>query len=366
MFFKYGINMLYIILFFSFGINKGICIYLPSGINSLNKFLYLSRISKYNNQTKTATCSLSDGPNCYFTENRYTKNYIQTNNENKNNTINNEWVKFYSKIPENNYKNILHNLSKYSLKYINSTLQKSDKEQNPKNQELNILMTFDDSTTKKDMYLERLTNIFYNEKLIADFQGKLKLSKDDNPPEKPKDLKSANYPSKLYGAIESDYVSISFRGKFFVCNYCFIKAHYDDNTPEKPKDLKSSNYPSKLYGTIESDYVSISFRGKFFVCNYCFIKAHNDDNTEEIQFYGYLGEKLVFGYSYTDDKKGKEKWILVTFPEKITIDKFVISGPYDIDNISFTFQYKINADPYEVYYNYNHLKKADLIENNDI
>ena len=309
--------MLYIILFFSFGINKGICIYLPSGINSLNKFLYLSRISKYNNQTKTATCSLSDGPNCYFTENSYTKNYIQTNNENKNNTINDEWVKFHSKIPENNYKKILNNLSKYSLKYINSTLKKRDKEQNPKNQELNIIMTFDDSTTKEDMYLERLTNIFYNEKLIADFQGKLRLSKDDNPPEKPKDLKSANYPSKLYGTIESDYVSISFRGKFFVCNYCFIKAHYDDNT-------------------------------------------------EEMQFYGYLGEKVVFGYSYTDNKKGKDKWILVTFPEKITIDKLVLSGPYDIDNISFTFQYEVNADSYEVYYNYNHLKKADLVENNDI
>lgn len=317
MFFKYGINMLYTILFFSFGINKGICIYLPTGINSLNKFLYLSRISKYNNQTKTGTCSLSDGPNCYFTENSYTKHYIQANNENNNNTINDEWVKFYSKIPLNNYKKILHNLSKYSLKCINSTLKKRDEEQNPKNQELNILMTFDDSTTQKDMYLERLTNTFYNEKLIADFKGKLRLSKDDNP-------------------------------------------------PEKPKELKSSNYPSKLYGIIESDYVSISFRGKYFVCNYCFIKAHNDDNTEEIQFYGYLGEKIVFGYSYTDDKKGKDKWILVTFPEKITIDKFVISGPYDIDNISFTFQYEINADPYEVYYNYNHLKKADLVENNDI
>ena len=318
MFFKYGKNNLYIILFLYFEINNSI--YLPSGINSLNKFLYLSRISKYYNQSKIGTCSLSDGPNCFYTENSYTNDYLKTIKENKDNRINNEWIQFHSKIQNITYKNILQNLSKFSLNYINSYSKMSDDDQNPKTQELNILMTFDDSTTKKGMYLEKLTNIFYNEKLIADFKGKLRLSKDDD--------------------------------------------------IEKSKNSKTfHNYPSNLYGIIESEFVSISFRGKTFMCNYCYIRVHNPDNKkEEIEFYGYLGGKVVYGYSYsyTDEKNEDEKWILVNFPEKIVVDKLVIMGKYDIDNISFTFKYETSTDSNEIYYLYNYKEKVDLVDNEDI
>jgi len=70
-----------VLIFLYFKSNK--CIYLSSGIKSLNKFLYYSRITQYYNQNQKKTCSISDGPYCYFTENDYTKHYIKTNNENK-------------------------------------------------------------------------------------------------------------------------------------------------------------------------------------------------------------------------------------------------------------------------------------------
>ena len=315
MLFKYGLRLIYITIFFIFKNNK--CIYLSSGIKSLNKFLYLSRISKYYNQTKYSTCSLNDGPNCYFTEKKYVKHFLETNNENKNIKINNEWVKLYSKIHNNNYKTILQNLSRYSSDYINSYSNKIDKAQNPEREELGIIITFDDDTTKKDMYLEKLSNVFYNERLIADFHGKLKLS--------------------------------------------------DDKGEIKDKDFELFEYPSKLYGIIESEYITISFRGKLFSINYCFIRAHNDQgDSEEIQFYGYQGDKVLYGYTYTDDKKNGDKWLLVTFPEKILADKLVISGPFDIDNISFTFKYEISTDFEDLYYMYNNQKVEELIDNNDL
>ena len=321
MIFKYGLMILYIILFFSFKID--ICIYISSGLNTLNLFLYRSRISKYNEQSKKSICSLNDGPNCYFTEKKYIKHYLNTKNENKNIKINDEWVYFFSKISSDKYNPILNNLLKYTTNYINLYSKEIDSKQNPPRKVLSIIMTFDDETTKKDMLLKRLTNIFYNEKLIANFEGKLRLSNDEDLPDRDKDKKDE-------------------------------------------KDSENSDYPSELYGIIESEYISISFKGKKFICNFCYIKAHDEKSKlEEINFYGFLGDKMLYGYSYTDNKERKEKWLKVFFPEVIKIDKLVISGPYDIDNISFTFNYKTNFDEEEIYYMYNYKSKEILIEDEE-
>lgn len=307
MIFKYGIIILITILLSFFNFN--FCIYLNSGINTLNKFLYRSRISTYNKQNTINVCSLKDGPNCYYVENKNIKHYLKINNE-----IINEWANFFSKIPKEKYKESLIN---YGISYNNLYSNKIDIEQNPQKKLLNILMTFDDETTKKDMYLKELTSVFYNEKLIAHFEGQLRLSKDEN--------------------IEKDVI------------------------------LKYGNYPSQLFGIIESKYISISFRDKLFICNYCYIKAHNEESkNEEISFIGSLSDKILYGYTYTDNKERKEKWLRVNFPEKIIIDKLIISGPYDIDNISFTFSYKINVDEKEIYYMYNHKKMDILIENENL
>ena len=62
------INNIKKIFLFLYIINNIKAIYLPSGIKSLNKFLYHSRISKYSEQNIDKICSISDGPNCFFTE----------------------------------------------------------------------------------------------------------------------------------------------------------------------------------------------------------------------------------------------------------------------------------------------------------
>ena len=205
MFYKYEIIIYFLFLLLLCKVNHSI--YLTSGIKSLNKFLYYSRITQYYNQNKIKACSFSDGPNCYFTEYDYAKHYTQTNNENKKEIINNEWVKFYSKIPKNNYKNIMQNLVNYTTKYINLYSKEIDKEQNPQNEILQVLITFDAfdiDTKKKDIYLqEKLGKIFFNEEIIADIKGNLKLSYDRDITEKELNLKYKDYPSTTYGIIES-------------------------------------------------------------------------------------------------------------------------------------------------------------------
>ena len=320
MFDKYDIKIYLFFLLFLSKVNHSI--YLTSGLKSLNKFLYFSRITQYYNQNKIKTCSISDGPNCYFTENDYTKHYIKTNNENKNEIINNEWVKFYSKIPKHEYKKIMQNLVNYTTNYINLYSKEIDKEQNPQNEILQVLMTFDafDVETKiKDIYLqEKLGKIFFNEEIIAEIKGKLKLS-------------------------------------------------YDRDLTERDLNLKYKDYPSTTYGFIESDYVTISFRGKLFICNYLYIKAHDEKSkSEQIIFYGYLEDQLIYSYTYTDNQKRKEKWLKVTFPSIISADKLLIAGPYDIDNISFTFPNIINIDQNEVYSMYNYKNIKVLVSNEDI
>ena len=52
-------------------------------------------------------------------------------------------------------------------------------------------------------------------------------------------------------------------------------------------------YPSKTYGIIESKSITISFKGKTFICNFFYIKSHNKNNkSEQIYLYGYIGIKL--------------------------------------------------------------------------
>ncbi len=314
-------NLKFFFLIFLF-LESNKCIYLSSGIKSLNKFLYYSRITQYYNQNQIKTCSISDGPNCYFTEKDYTKHYLKNNNENKNEIINREWVKLYNKIPNYEYQKIMQNLLNYTSNYINNYSQKIDKEQNPQDEILHILMNFnafDELTIKNDIYLEeKMGKIFFNEEIIADFRGKLRLS-------------------------------------------------YDKDLSEKDIILKNKDYPSTTYGIIESEFVSISFRGTLFECNYLYIKVHNEINkSQAILFYGFLGEKLMYTYNYIDNKKRNEKWLKLFFPEKIAVDKMLISGPYDIDNISFTFLNRINVDQNEIYSMYNYKNIKILVSNEDI
>ena len=312
---------IYIFLFFIYNNNQAI--YLPSGIKSLNKFLYYSRISTFVKQNDSKKCSLIDGPNCYFTERDYVKHYLLTKNENnKNENINNEWIKLYSRIQKNEYKNILQKLELNNSNYINTYSNQIDEEQNPKNSIVNLLMTFDDfdvDTIKRDIYLEeKMGKIIYNEQIIADIKGKLLLKYD-------KDI-SENH----------------------------LKVIYKD-------------YPSTTYGVIKSDYITISFRGKLFSINFLYIKAHDEFSKYlPINFFGYLEDNLVYSYTYIDNKKRNEKWLKVGFPDNIVVDKLMISGGYDIDNISFNFPNTINVDTNKIYSMYNYKNIKILVSNEDI
>lgn len=318
-----NINKISLYLFLFFIYNNNQAIYLPSGIKSLNKFLYHSRLTKYVEQNKDKICSLSDGPNCYFTEKDYTKHYILTKNENnKNEKINNDWVKLYSKINTNEYQNILNKLEFNTSNYINTYSNQIDEEQNPKNEIVNLLMTFDDfdeDTIKGDIYLEeKMGKIIYNQQIIADISGKLLLK-------------------------------------------------YEKDLSEKHLKTRYLDYPSRTYGFIESEFITISFRGKLFSINFLYIKGHDEiSKYEPINFFGYLNEQLVYSYTYTDNKKRNEKWLKLGFPDNIVVDKLMISGMYDIDNISFNFPSVINVDTNEIYTMYNYKNIKILVSNDDI
>lgn len=304
-------------LFLNFKLNNAI--YISSGIKTLNKFLFSSRYKEYYNQNKINVCSLKDGPNCFFAENKYIKNFQIIN---KNDVINKEWANFYNKTKNNEYEQILHFLNNYTNNYIEKNSKKLDKEQNSQGEAFIYLMTFDnfdEYTIKKDTYFdERLeTKIFFNNEITVDIKGKLKLSYDKD---------------------ESEY---------------YLK-------------VIDQNYPSKTFGIIESNYISISFGGKAFICNFFYIKAHDKNNkSEQIYFYGYIGDRVVFSYSYNDNKERKEKWLKVFFPMVTPINKLLISGPYDIDNISFTFPNKKYHDS-NLYNLYNYKNKKILIKDEDI
>ena len=311
------------IFFLLYFINNIKSIYLSSGIKSFNKFLYYSRISKYSEQNIDKICSISDGPNCFFTEKEYIKHYIFTKNENNiNDKINNAWVKLYSKIPKNEYKEILEKLEFNTSNYINTYSNQIDEEQNPKNEIINLLMTFDTfdvDTLKGDIYLEeKMGKIIYNENVIADIKGKLLLK-------------------------------------------------YDNDKSENDLKNKIQDYPTNTYGVIESDFITISFRNKLFSVNFFYIKGHDEySKYEPINFYGYLNDQLVYSYTYTDNKKRKEKWLKVGFPDKILVDKLLVSGTYDIDNISFHFPNSVNVDANEIYNMYNYKNIKTLVKNEDI
>ena len=316
----YNIKFLFLFFYIHYYINS---IYIPSGIKTLNKFVYHSRISKYSEQNEDERCSLSDGPNCFFTEKEYIKHYILTKNENNiHDNINNAWVKLYSKISKNEYQEILKKLEYNTINYKNAYSNQTDEEQNPKNEIINLLMTFDSfdvDTIKGDIYLEeKMGKIIYNENIIADIKGKLLLK-------------------------------------------------YDKDISEKDIKNKIQDYPTTTYGVIESDFITISFRGKLFSVNFFYIKGHDKySKYEPINFYGYLNDQLVYSYTYTDNKKRKEKWLKVGFPDNIFVDKLLVSGTYDIDNISFHFPNSVNVDTNEIYSMYNYKNIKILVKNEDI
>ena len=126
-------------------------------------------------------------------------------------------------------------------------------------------------------------------------------------------------------------------------------------------------YKAKLYGIIESDLVSITFEGKLFIFNGIYVRAHNEENkSKTINFYGYVGEQIVYGYSYSDKNRNERNWIKVLSHTNVPTDKLVISGPYDIDNIEFTFYYETNVEVKDIIEMKNEKRGKLLIYDDEI
>ena len=296
--FKY--NSKIFIFIFAF-IRLNIATFILSGIKTFNKFLYLSRIKKYYKQNKTKSCSLRDGTNCLFTE----KKYLSESNDNdeRNNILLDNWNNSFKNIYKYGFLKLIYFYENMTKEYLLKNFNKIDKEQNSLGQASNYLLSFDDYddiTQNKDIYLEGNKKIIiYNQEFIIEIIGKLRLSYD-------KDI------SEIY----------------------LNQIHED--------------YPSTTFGIIESKFISISFQGELFICDFIYIKAHDEQSkTELLYLIGYFGNKIAFNKSYKDDKKRNEKWLKIFLKPAIPITTLVIYGQIDIDNISFTFPdkiYEIRAD----------------------
>ena len=305
-------------LFFIIIFQLNDAIYISSGLNSLNRFLFSSRFKKYYYQNKIKSCSINDGPNCYFTERKYIKDYKQFKGDDG---INEKWVNFYNKNNNNDFEKLLKLFNIDIKRYLEKYSNQIDKNQNSQGEVFKYLLLFDyfdKFTIKGDIYMnEKLSEIFYNQEIIIDITGKLKLSYDKD--------------------ISEDYLRTI-----------------------------NQNYPSTTFGIIESKFIRISFRGKAFICNYAYIKAQNEKSkSEPINFYGYIGNNLVYNYNYQDNKKRNEKWLKVYFPNPTPVNILVISGPFDIDNIFFTFLNK-KYDESNLYNLYNHKLIKKIIVDEDI
>ena len=307
-------NLIFLLIFFY--LNNAS--YILSGIKTLNNFLYLSRYKKFYKQNKTTSCSFIDGPNCYFTEKNYLFNFNQFNE--KENVIFEDWNKSLKNSEKYGLNNIYFFYRKKTKEYLIKNSNKIDFGQNSQGEAFTYLLTFDyfdQYTIVKDIFFEEnIKKTFYNQEFIIEIKGKLKLSYDKDETEE------------------------------------YLRQIYPD-------------YPSKTYGIIDSKFISISFQGKLFICKFLYIRPHDEKSKKEIIYFtGYVGKQAMFIQSYIDIKKRKEKWIKVYFRNFIPINILMISGPYDIDNLSFTFLNK-HYDDSNLYKNNNN-EIVKLIKDEDI
>ena len=144
-----------------------------------------------------------------------------------------------------------------------------------------------------------------------------------------------------------------------------MRLSYDKDESEAYSKEINPDYPSKTYWIIESEFISISSQGKLFICDFLYIKAHDEKKKENIYFFGYRGSQVIFAQSNADNKKRNEKWIKVHIQNSISINTLIISGSYDIDNLSFTFPNKI-YDNSNLYRSNKNKNVAKLIKDEDI
>ena len=317
---NFSIFIRIILLFLN--INKYISSYLPIGLTQLNYFIYLDRFKVFSFQKYNQKCSLNNGPNCYYIENKRIIKYEEENNqlkdiEQKSNEIldyKKEWKDIYTKSKELGYINSFNEINTYISDYKKYISSKNDSEQIPSPINLRLRLTFesyDDITIKGDIYA---------------------------------------YPSKSV-KFNTEYVYIEIFGK--------LRLHYGE-------DLKLKNqmrYPSKTFGIIESQNLTIRLGKKLFVCEYFFLRIR-DENIYKINIEKYLENENIF-IVQKDMNYNKKNWIKITLPNK-EIDSIIIPGGVDVDNFSFVMTTKKQYDIAVQFHANTKQRIKNLVEDSDI
>ena len=277
-------------------INEYISSFLPNGINQLNYFLYLDRLKQYSVQNFFKECSLSMGPNCYFTEDKRNFIYIKENGEFNDDNLDfdfnlneitdykKQWMNFYDKSRKTNFFIKYDEMEEYLSKYKNNILSRNDSEQIPPSLNLRLGLTFesyDDITIKGDTYA---------------------------------------YPSKPV-KFNTEYIYIEIIGK--------LRLHYGE-------DLNLQNqmrFPCKTFGIIETPNLKIRLGGKIFICEYFFLRLR-DENIKKVNIEGYLKNRKIYSVQKELDESNKKNWMKLPLQNK-EIDTIVIPGGIDVDNFRF-------------------------------
>ena len=298
--------------------------FITSGVNKFNDFIYLQRIKDFIKQNRSSTCSLSDGPNCLYTDNFYYNSKLFDKNNN-NYSPDKEWYEFKNNSTTVN--ELYNNINSKILNYFSYHKISKDISYNEPVFDFETRLTFDafDQFTKKnDIVLDsHIFTIFSDNGIRIYLEGKLKLRHDNQ---------------KL-----------------------IVKGNMD--------------YPTNTYLIIESHSLKISMDKKYFRCKSFFVRPYNKDNVkiqiigqirQHINIEGYDENRLVFttslDFSYSDEKY----WHKINLSSNTFITKLVIPGNFEVDNFTFYIKGNYLYDIESQFYNHPTQKSVTLINDDEI
>lgn len=304
-------------------INECLANYLTCGLKQLNNFLYKDRMKIFTIQNLYQQCSMSMGPNCYYTENikitKYESGNVELNSDNEISSdisdFKKEWIELYYKSKDTDFYQAYNDLDFQTSDYIKKFSSKNDSQQIPPPINLYLSLTFesyDDITIKGDFYAYPSKPVRFNtENIYIEIIGKLRLT---------------------YG--------------------------------EDSKINNAMKYPSKTYGIIESATLGIRLGGKEFICDYFFLRIKNE-KIHQISIEGHLGKTKIFTVQKEVRYFKKKVWNRIALPEQ-KIDRLSLPGGIEVDNFHFIMetmkQYYITVQ----FHNKYKERIKDLVQDSDI
>ena len=323
------INIRIFIILFLF--KKSFLSFLQNGINQLSSLIYLQRLSILSFQSYSNQCSFSEGPYCFYFEPFYIRSLESENQTLKKDFTEKKWISInYDYNEYSSYQDLYNDLEKKMENFYQKNLDKIDKNQKVPIQEEQIGITFeryDSITINNDIYLEKRTYLSSPSgtiPLIIDGIIKLKYDKTNIIVQNMMD-----YPSKTYAIIESNRVSLSLDGKKFriISFYVRPKNRYSDG-----------NHKVTIIGTM----------------------------TKFIMIEGFNDNKLVFSTNYQFSYFDEKQWTKIIIDNNIFINKLVLPGHLEMDNISLSVEGSKVYNIESLFYNDPNRKTIDLISDNDI